>query len=150
MPGPALTQRLTSHLNANSYFYNISSQVGLALISCGLYALVLLVYLRPTCFKMDSLIDPLSTGPSPQVVISIAIAILTATTNAWTTRSVEHYFWLGLAKPVNQYKGIKLGEVERLAKWTVSPLHRTLYIFNRDHLTVRVGISTQPFSQKLI
>ncbi|RPB26867.1 hypothetical protein L211DRAFT_659542 [Terfezia boudieri ATCC MYA-4762] len=131
MPKAGFPRRLRDHFTTNSRAYNILCQLTLALLSLLLYSLVILLYLKPKVFSLESLIDPFARGPSPQVLVSIGVAILGAATSSWTTRCVEHYLWLQLAQPLTEdHRGVTLGEAQRLAQWTVSPLQRILYFFS--------------------
>jgi len=140
MPKTGFPRRMRDHFATNSRIYNILCQLALALVSLLLYSFVILLYLKPTVFSLESLLDPLAPGPSPQVLVSIGVAILSAATSSWTTRCVEHYLWLKLAQPVTaDHQGVTLGEVQRLAQWTVSPMQRILYFFSGRLWSLRIS-----------
>ncbi|KAF8428582.1 hypothetical protein EV426DRAFT_276991 [Tirmania nivea] len=140
MPRVGFLRRLSDHFTANSRTYNILCQLALALLSILLYSLIILLYLKPIVFSLESLINPLAPGPSPQVLVSIGVAILSAATSAWATRCVEHYLWLKLAEPVTgNHRGVTLGEVQRIAQWTVSPMQRILYFFSGQLWSLKIS-----------
>lgn len=120
---------MASFFERHSKAINVVCSIALAVACLLMYVLLVILYLDPAVFGVDSLVHP-SSQPSPQVIVALCSAFLVAASSALVTRCVEQFFWLKLSQPVDPDQTLTMGEVRDLAEWTVSPLRRFLYLFN--------------------
>ncbi|KFY73291.1 hypothetical protein V499_06633 [Pseudogymnoascus sp. VKM F-103] len=102
----------------------------LAVICLVCYALLIILYVQAHLYHIPSLVNDGDTGSiKPTVAVGLIAAMLAAATSALITRCVEHSFWLKLV-PGNVGSPLTVGEITRLAQWSVSPLSKLTYAFN--------------------
>lgn len=94
-----------------------------------MYILIILLFLSPKSFSVDSLVHP-SGSPSPSTVVTICATVLAILTGSLVTECVEHYFWLKITQPnLDDKDRLTVEEVRALARWTVSPIRKVIYFF---------------------
>ncbi|PKS12310.1 hypothetical protein jhhlp_001610 [Lomentospora prolificans] len=92
------------------------------------YVLLLILFLDPGTYRLDSLIYVDTRLPiTPAVAVGLVSALLAGATSAFTTRCVEQSLWLKLV-PREVKQPLTVGESHRLAQWSTSPLERVKYV----------------------
>lgn len=91
-------------LDRRSHAINIVINLFLIVLCLFCYALLILLFLSPSVFQLDSLLYPRPNLIQPTVVVALLSALLAAATSALTTRAVEHSVWLKLAPRPTQKK----------------------------------------------
>lgn len=117
-----------SFLDTKAFSVFVSVALLCASIVC--YALLVILYLSPQIYHLDSLIHPNANhlgAIKPTVAVGLIAALLSASTSGLVTRSVEHSLWRKLA-PRNVRTKLTVGESHRLAQWCISPLSRLTYV----------------------
>lgn len=102
------------------------------------YVLLVVLFVRPQAFHIDSLVHPDSNSIKPAVVVGLVAALLGGSTSALVTRAVEQSLWLKLA-PRSVKNRLTVGESRRLAQWSVSPLARLAYVLNGSYWLLKIG-----------
>lgn len=120
--------------------FSVLIQVLLLVGSIGSYILLLILFIKPSAYKLDSLIYPDdATGfINPQVAVGLITALLTPSTSALITRSVKHSLWRKLS-PLPIQRKLTIGEAHRLAEWSVSPSTRFLYLFSGSSWLLKIA-----------
>ena len=67
---------------------------------------------------------------TPTAVVSAIGVLITGTTTAFLTWSIEHYLWIKLMRSDVCLGTARARDTHRVAQWTISPLARFTYIFN--------------------
>lgn len=104
----------------------------LAVVCVACYTLLVLLYIKPEIYHIDSLTNPDHNTLRPAVAVSLLAVILNAATVTLVTRCVESSLWIKLAKePTNENfdETLTVGEARRLAQWSTSTLTRLTYLF---------------------
>lgn len=118
---------ITSASNGSSVRNGVFS-VCLIVLCIVSYILLLLLFIKPSLYHIESLIYvDRPSKITPAVAIGLIAALLAGATSAFTTRCVEQSLWLRLV-PRDVKQPLTVGETNRLAQWTVSPLERVKYI----------------------
>ncbi|KAF3919110.1 hypothetical protein ABW21_db0206125 [Orbilia brochopaga] len=109
------------------------------------YALIVLLFIRPQIFNLDSLIHPEQTTTpytkvTPSVLIALFSAILTGSTTALVTRCVDESLWKQLtasdSRPVAK---LSIAESRHLAEWSISTVARLRYLVSGDSWALRIS-----------
>jgi hypothetical protein len=114
----------------------LDSTLFLICLICNL--LLILLFLSPGAFHLDSLVHPGSKSFSHAVVVALTTAIFTTSTSALVTKAVEHSVWLKLA-PGSSRKTTTIGESCRLAQWSASPIAGLCYNIMGQAWTFKLG-----------
>lgn len=94
-------------------------------ITC--YILLILLFIKPEVYHLDSFLHPNTGTIKPTVAVGIVTAVFTGATSAFVTRCVEQSLWLKLSSPdIKQSNTLTIRESHRLAQWAVSPLERII------------------------
>jgi hypothetical protein len=93
-------------LDRTSRTINIVLNSTLFLVGLICNLLLILIFLSPGAFHLDSPVHPRSRSFRPAVIVALATAISTASTPALMTGVVEHSVWLRLA-PGSSRKNIR-------------------------------------------
>ncbi|KAJ3526223.1 hypothetical protein NM208_g11295 [Fusarium decemcellulare] len=96
------------------------------------YALLIILFVSPKTYGLDSLVHPQKGNLTPAVAVGLLSAVLGGATSALVTRCVEHSLWITFTpKPESGTSSTDLtvAESRRLAQWTSSPLQRLTYLF---------------------
>ncbi|KAH6687767.1 hypothetical protein F5X68DRAFT_221971 [Plectosphaerella plurivora] len=121
--------------------WNIFVSIGLSFACLACYALLIILYIRPSLYNIPSLVNvgsPSSWSLKPAVAVGLITALLVAATSALVSRSVEHSLWLKIVpRPVQ--KPLTAGETTRLAMWSVSPLARLTYTISGASWLLKIG-----------
>ncbi|KAM0330859.1 hypothetical protein ACHAQA_003814 [Verticillium albo-atrum] len=118
--------------NLQGQLFQSALSVLLAVTCVICYVLLVLLYIRPETFHIESLVNPDRTTIKPTVAVSLIAVVLKSATVALVTRCVEHSLWIGLGKGPDQGHALAtltVGETRRLAQWCTSTLDRFLYLF---------------------
>ena len=129
---------LRQFLERNSRWLNIALSLILVAICVGCNVLLVLLYLAPASYHIESLVYSKPGNIKPAVVVTLITAIFTAATSGLITRSVEHALWFKLT-PRAVKKRLTVGESYRLAQWSVSPIARLGYVFDGHFWTLKIG-----------
>jgi hypothetical protein len=129
---------LRAFLERNSRLLNISVSLILVSICLACNVLLVLLYLTPASYHIESLVYSQPGNIKPAVIVTLITAIFTAATSGLITRSVEHALWLKLT-PRAVKKRLTVGESSRVAQWSVSPIARLSYVFDGQFWTLKIG-----------
>ncbi|KAK0728933.1 hypothetical protein B0T21DRAFT_444443 [Apiosordaria backusii] len=119
----------------------------LATVCVVCYLLLVVLYLTPESYRVESLLQPNRGTIKPAAVVGLLATILAASTSTLVTRCVEHSLWIRLASGPSQKATTKrrifsanwtddrltVGEVRRIAQWSTSALQRLLYLVEFDN-----------------
>ncbi|KAH7375196.1 hypothetical protein B0T11DRAFT_308823 [Plectosphaerella cucumerina] len=120
---------------------NILISVSLAFACLACYAILIILFMRPSLYHISSLVNvgrPSSWSLTPAVAVGLISALLAAATTALITRSVEHSLWLKLV-PRSVRTPLTAGETTRQAMWSVSPLARLTYAVTGASWLLKLG-----------
>ncbi|KAF4465786.1 hypothetical protein FALBO_7360 [Fusarium albosuccineum] len=96
------------------------------------YALLIILFVSPKTYNLDSLVHPQKGNLTPTVAVGLLSAVLGGATSALVTRCVEQSLWITFApksESGTSSTDLTVAESRRLAQWTSSPLQRLTYFF---------------------
>ncbi|ETN41251.1 uncharacterized protein HMPREF1541_03186 [Cyphellophora europaea CBS 101466] len=120
----------------------VSATFNLALLALSIvcYLLLVLLFVTPKTYRLDSLIHPNSGTIQPSVAVGLLSTALLGATSALITRCAEQSLWLRLSATSPGKNALTVEESHRLAQWSVSPFERLLvYPFKGSSWLLKFG-----------
>lgn len=113
-------------LELHSKIVSAIFSLSLLCLSIICYALLVLLFVTPASYNLDSLTHPNRGTIQPSVAVGILSTVLIGATTAFVTRCVEQSLWLRLSSSSPGKNALTVQESHQLAQWSVSPLERLL------------------------